>query len=60
MTVVAYTTLDDRQVASLFLEPVADLQAALDGAIAEARAKGIEKPSVILLPDGCVTVPTLE
>ncbi len=60
MKVLAYTTLDDRQVASLFLEPVADLQAALDGAIAEARAKGIEKPSVILLPDGCVTVPTLE
>jgi nickel-dependent lactate racemase len=59
MKVLAYTKLTDCQVASLFLEPVSDLQAALDGAIAEAKAKGIEKPSIILLPDGCVTVPSL-
>ncbi|MEA4865271.1 MAG: nickel-dependent lactate racemase [Sphaerochaeta sp.] len=59
MKVLAYTKLTDCQVTSLFLEPVADLQSALDGAIAEAKAKGIEKPSIILLPDGCVTVPSL-
>ena len=59
VNVMAYTELTERQVASLFLEPIADLQAALDGAIAEAKSKGIERPSVILLPDGCVTVPSL-
>ncbi|NCC13986.1 MAG: nickel-dependent lactate racemase [Spirochaetia bacterium] len=59
MNVMAYTQLSDRLVTSLFLEPIADLQKALDDAITEAKAKGIEKPSVILLPDGCVTVPSL-
>jgi nickel-dependent lactate racemase len=57
ISVQAYTELNDNMVRSLFLEPVHDLQQALDDAMEQARRKGIANPTVLVLPDGCVTVP---
>lgn len=57
ITVVALTDLDEATIASLFLTPAHDLQHAVDEALARARSAGVEEPQVIILPDGCVTVP---
>lgn len=59
MKVLAYTGLDDELVRSLFLHPIHDLQKALEEELDAARMRGIEHPSVIVLPDGCVTIPSL-
>lgn len=59
ISVQAYTELSDSLVKSLFLEPVHDLQQALDNALEHAKRKGIANPTVLVLPDGCVTVPSV-
>lgn len=56
-TVCAITELPDELLRSLFIEPFHSLQGAFDEAVKRARQQGIEKPMVVVLPDGCVTVP---
>lgn len=58
INVKAYTDLDDEQLKSLFIEPVHDLQKALNEALAQAKRK-VDNPTVLVLNDGCVTVPLL-
>ena len=60
ITVQAYTELPDELVTSLFLVPIHNLQQALDEALQSARGKGVINPKVLVLLDGCVTVPSLD
>jgi nickel-dependent lactate racemase len=60
ITVQAYTELPDELVTSLFLVPIHNLQQALDEALQSARGKGVLNPKVLVLLDGCVTVPSLD
>ncbi|MDR2159065.1 MAG: nickel-dependent lactate racemase [Treponema sp.] len=55
--VKAVTELEAEQLKSMFIESVPSPQAALDGALAAARAGGNPCPKILVLPDGCVTVP---
>lgn len=58
--ILAYTELDPDLVKKAFIKPCADLQAALDAAIAGiAIAHPGRKPRVCVIPDGSVTVPRL-
>ncbi|HWP68815.1 MAG TPA: nickel-dependent lactate racemase, partial [Rectinemataceae bacterium] len=58
--IVAYTELDPDLVKKAFIRPCADLQAALDDAIAKcAIANPGRRPRVCVIPDGSVTVPLL-
>jgi hypothetical protein len=41
----------------MFIKKAASPQEALDEALAEAKAKGNPCPKILVLPDGCVTVP---
>ena len=52
ITVKAFTDLDDQILESLFIQPVHNLQEELDQAGEHAR--------ILVLPDGCVTVPILQ
>jgi nickel-dependent lactate racemase len=56
-TVRAITELPAKRLRSMFIEPAASPQEALDRALADARTKGVAVPTVLILPDGCVTVP---
>lgn len=56
-TVRAITELSQTRLRSMFIEPAASPQEALDHAMADARTKGVAVPTVLILPDGCVTVP---
>ncbi len=60
MQVQGFTMLEDATLASLFLEPVHNLQEAVDKALEKARANGIQEPKLLVLPDGCVTVPNVK
>ncbi|MDR0554514.1 MAG: nickel-dependent lactate racemase [Treponema sp.] len=53
----AVTELPAERLRSLFIEKAAAPQEALDAALAAARSKGIAAPKILVLPDGCVTVP---
>lgn len=55
--VVAKTELPAARLRSMFIEPAESAQAALDAALARAKAAGVARPTVLVLPDGCVTVP---
>ncbi len=57
ITVMALTDLDATTIRSLFLEPVDDLNEAVSKALDRARARRVDEPKVIILSDGCVTVP---
>ncbi len=59
MTVQAYTDLADEQLSSLFIEPIHDLAQALEQARQRAKRNGVENPTLLVLGDGCVTVPTV-
>ena len=59
MHVQGLTMLDDATLASLFIEPVHNLQEAVDKALQKAKENGIKEPTVLILPDGCVTVPNV-
>jgi nickel-dependent lactate racemase len=56
-TVTAVTELPGEWLTSLFIESAMSPQEALDKAIAKAKQQGIVKPTILILPDGCVTVP---
>jgi len=58
--VQAYTELPDELVTSLFLIPTHNLQQTMDDALQNARDRGVTNPTVLVLPDGCVTVPSLD
>ncbi|MDR1929017.1 MAG: nickel-dependent lactate racemase [Treponema sp.] len=53
----AVSELSGERLASLFIEKAPSPQEALDGALAALKARGIETPKILILPDGCVTVP---
>lgn len=58
--ILAYTELDPEAVKKAFIAPCADLQTALDDAIARcAMASPGRRPRVCVIPDGSVTVPLL-
>ena len=59
MAVQAYTDLADEQLSSLFIEPIHDLAQALEQARERAKRNGVENPTLLVLGDGCVTVPTV-
>jgi nickel-dependent lactate racemase len=56
-TVLAVTQIPPEQLAPLFITSAASPQAALDEALQTARARGILTPKILILPDGCVTIP---
>jgi nickel-dependent lactate racemase len=56
-TVQAVTELPAERLASMFIESAPSPQAALDEALAKAKAQGIAQPKILILSDGCVTVP---
>jgi nickel-dependent lactate racemase len=58
-TVRAVTELPADRLKSMFIESAPSPQAALDEALAKAKARGIQSPKILVLPDGCVTVPTI-
>jgi nickel-dependent lactate racemase len=58
-TVTAITELQVEWLSSMFIESAASPQEALDKALKKAKAQGITKPSILILPDGCVTVPAV-
>ncbi|GHV96408.1 transcriptional regulator [Spirochaetia bacterium] len=56
-SICAVSELPAQRLNSMFIEKAASPQEALDTALAAARAKGIARPKILILPDGCVTVP---
>lgn len=56
-TVAAVTELSAERLRGMFIEPVDSVQKALDEALARARKNGVPSPKVLVLPDGCLTVP---
>ncbi|GHV36523.1 transcriptional regulator [Spirochaetia bacterium] len=57
--VKAVTELPAERLAGMFIEKVMSPQAALDEALEQAKAAGTKTPKVLILPDGCVTVPVV-
>jgi nickel-dependent lactate racemase len=57
--VKAVTELPAERLASMFIESAPSPQSALDEALAKARSRGIVTPKILILPDGCVTVPDI-
>jgi nickel-dependent lactate racemase len=55
--IAAVTELPAERLGSLFIQSAASPQEALDEALRQARARGIPLPKILILPDGCVTVP---
>jgi nickel-dependent lactate racemase len=58
-TVTAITELPAEWLAGMFIESAASPQEALNKALERAKAQGIKKPAILILPDGCVTVPAV-
>ncbi|MFP3043711.1 nickel-dependent lactate racemase [Treponema primitia] len=56
-TIKAVTELPAERLKSMFIESAASPQAALDEALGKAQSQGIAVPKILILPDGCVTVP---
>jgi nickel-dependent lactate racemase len=56
-TVMAVTELQAERLAGMFIESAASPQHALNKALEKAKARGIAAPKILILPDGCVTVP---
>jgi nickel-dependent lactate racemase len=55
----AVSELPPEQLARISIESQPDVQTALDKAVSIVRARG-EEPSIVLLPNGSLTVPVLE
>lgn len=55
--VKAVTELEDSRLQSMFIQPAASVQAAVDEGLALARKNGIRIPKILVMADGCVTVP---
>jgi nickel-dependent lactate racemase len=58
--VAAVTELPAEQLAGMFIEAAPSPQTALDKALEKARSQGVAVPKILILPDGCVTVPDPE
>ncbi|MDR3199913.1 MAG: nickel-dependent lactate racemase [Spirochaetales bacterium] len=56
-TVRAVTQIPPEQLAGMFIKSAASPQEALNEALDEARSRGIKTPKIIILPDGCITIP---
>jgi nickel-dependent lactate racemase len=56
-SVRAVTELPPERLRSLFIQAAASPQEALDEALQQALARGVSVPRILILPDGCVTVP---
>ncbi|MDR0586021.1 MAG: nickel-dependent lactate racemase [Treponema sp.] len=53
----AVSELSEERLSSMFIKKAATPQQALDEALAEAKSNGNPCPKILVLPDGCVTVP---
>jgi nickel-dependent lactate racemase len=53
----AVTELPKERLAGMFIESVPSPQEALDQAMEALRKKGVAEPKILILPDGCVTIP---
>jgi nickel-dependent lactate racemase len=58
-TIVAVSELSRERLKRMFIEKTDSPQEALDAAIIALKSRGIELPKILVLPDGCVTVPNL-
>jgi len=58
-TIVAVSEIKREQLKSMFIDKAETPQEALDKAMAVLKAKGIAVPKILILPDGCVTVPNV-
>jgi nickel-dependent lactate racemase len=58
-TVSAVTELPAQRLKSMFIEKAGSPQEALDRALAALREKGSAIPKILIVPDGCVTVPEI-
>jgi lactate racemase len=58
--IVALTELPPERLKSMFIEPATGLQEALDEAISSFESRSNRKARVLVLPDGCVTVPEID
>jgi nickel-dependent lactate racemase len=56
--ILAVSELSEERLTSMFIGKAATPQEALDRALSTAKAKGISVPKILILPDGCVTVPS--
>lgn len=56
-SVLAVSELGAERLTGMFIEKAASPQAALDSALAALYARGVSTPKILVLPDGCVTVP---
>jgi nickel-dependent lactate racemase len=56
-TVQAVSELPEKRLAPLFIEKVSSPQKALDNALETLKCQRIQTPKILILPDGCVTVP---
>jgi nickel-dependent lactate racemase len=59
-SIKAVTELQTAQLEKLFIEKTASLQDALEGALKEIVVRNNGRPRILILPDGCVTVPDPE
>jgi nickel-dependent lactate racemase len=55
--ITAVTELPAGRLRSMFIGSAASPQEALDAAMERAKGRGISLPRILILPDGCVTVP---
>jgi len=58
--IMAISELLASDLKALFIEKCSSPQTALEDAIKNAVSRGIKVPKVLVLPDGCVTVPQVE
>jgi nickel-dependent lactate racemase len=56
-TVRAVTQIPPERLAGMFIKSADSPQQALDDAMEDARRRGIKTPQIIILPDGCLTIP---
>jgi nickel-dependent lactate racemase len=55
----AVTLIPARRLAKMFIQSAETPQKALDEAREALRGQGISRPRILILPDGCVTIPQL-
>ncbi|MDR2210336.1 MAG: nickel-dependent lactate racemase [Spirochaetaceae bacterium] len=55
--IMAVSELSAERLSSMFIEKSPSPQQALEKAMARARTAGSPRPLILILPDGCVTVP---
>jgi nickel-dependent lactate racemase len=56
-TIRAVTRIPAEKLAPLFISGCASVQEAVDEAIRKARGQGVQTPKILILPDGCITIP---